>query len=256
MTYHESMGPVAVMRSEEISGDVYAFEPESGSVQWDYTDEDVGGGQGAPADTTDDYVVGREAVAVLDPADGSEVTKFGGSDGVDIGVPSELGYGPSELFVVDSFNRTITGYDLETGEQRWQVPEFEVNHGPVLRVKFFVVDGTLVGVDGESVFGVDRQAEDVTLRIDGNPQGAISSDTRVFLSGASGSMSLIHAVDVTGGAIDWETEMSVGAAMDFAGDRLLVESKVGVTVFDATSGDVLQEPFDPSRQFDAESAQL
>lgn len=257
LAYHEAVGPVAILRSEGNNGDVYALDPASGTVQWEYQDRDVGA---TIAKATDEYVVAGSgtAVLVLDPSDGSLVTKFGrvaggGDDGVELEA-TQVDVDQSTLFGVDGFSNKITGYDLETGEQRWQVTDFEMDR--IGEVSFVVVDGTPVGTDESSVFGIDPQAGEITFRLDVETvdEGLAGSDTGAFFVNFATPAS-VQAIDSGQGATDWEQEVRVSGATapTLAGDRLLVATLDSVTLLDAGTGDIIQEEFDPSSGSEAVS---
>lgn len=254
LAYHEVVGPVVVLRSQGNNGDVYALDAASGTVEWEYQREAVGSSVAA---ATDQYVVAGSGtgVTVLDPADGSVVTEFGGVDGVDFGTATKLDVDQSSLFGVDTFGNTITAHDLETGEQRWQVSDFEVER--IGELSMVVVDGIAVGTDSSTVFGIDPQTEEVTFRLDVDAfdQELVGSDTRVFFINETNPNQSVRAIDVAEGTIDWEqTEVRAESTTPaLAGNRLLVGSPGSVTLLDATTGDVIQQGFDPSSGLDTEA---
>ena len=251
LAYHEDVGPVAVLRSQGNNGDVYALDPASGTVQWDYK---RGANGSLIATATDQYIVAGSGtgLTVLDPADGSVVTEFGGLDGVDFGTATKLDVDQSSAFSVDTFNNTIAAYDLETGERRWQVSDFEVEQ--VGELSMVVVDGIAVGTDSSTVFGIDPQPEEITFRLDVDAfdQELVGSDSRVFLVDEVDSNQSVRAIDATEGTIDWE-QTGVRARSTtpaLAGDRLLVDSGASVTLLDEASGDIVQSEFNPNSGVD------
>jgi outer membrane protein assembly factor BamB len=251
LAYHEAVGPVAVLRSQGNNGDVYALDAASGTVEWEYQRE-ANGSRVAAA--TDQYVVAGSGtgVTVLDPADGSVVTEFGGLDGVDFGTPTKLAVDQSSLFGVDTFASTLAAYDLETGDQRWQVSDFEVEQVGELSV--VVVDGIAVGTDSSTVFGIDPGTEEVTFRLDVDAfdQELVGSDTRAFFINEIDPNESVRAIDATEGTIDWD-QTGVRARPTtpaLAGDRLIVNSSASLAVLDTASGDIVQSEFDPNTGVD------
>lgn len=168
------------------------------------------------------------------------VTKFGGVDGVDFGGPTQVGVGQSEVFSVDTFNNTIAGYDVETGERRWQVTDVEVDSTG--EVSFIVVDGIVVATDETSVFGIDPEAEEVSFRLDVETfdNGLAGSDARAFFVNLADPAS-VQAVDVGQGETDWDQDVRVSGstAPALAGNRLLVATRDSVTLLDPSSGDII-----------------
>jgi outer membrane protein assembly factor BamB len=251
LAYHEDVGPVAVLRSQGNNGDVYALDPASGTVQWDYKREANGS---LIATATDQYIVAGSGtgLTVLDPADGSVVTEFGGLDGVDFGTATKLDVDQSSAFSVDTFSNTIAAYDLETGERRWQVSDFEVEQVGELSV--VVVDGIAVGTDSSTVFGIDPGTEEVTFRLDVDAfdQELVGSDTLAFFINEIDPNESVRAIDATEGTIDWE-QTGVPARPTtpaLAGDRLIVNSSASLTVLDTASGDIVQSEFNPNSGVD------
>lgn len=253
VTYHDAVGPIAVLRSQGNNGDVYALDPASGTVQWEYQDESVGT---LVSVATDEYVVAGSGtgVAVLDPADGSVVTKFGGVDGVDF-FHTDVGVGSSQLFGIDTSGNAITGYDLETGGQRWQISDIELNR--IDEVSLTVVDELVVGTDSKSVFGIDPEAETVTFRFEANTfdRTFTGGDSRAYYINETDPDATVRAVDVTQGAIDWEQTdvMATAIRPALADDRLLVVSQSGLTLLDAATGEIIQQEFDPNNVLETES---
>lgn len=253
VTYHDAVGPIAILRSQGNNGDVYALDPASGTVQWEYQDESVGSLVSA---ATDEYVVtgGGTGVAVLDPADGRVVTKFGGVDGVDF-FHTDVDVGSSQLFGIDQPGNAITGYDLETGGQRWQISDFEMDRiGDVLLT---VVDGLVVGTDSKSVFGIDPETEAVTFRFEANAfdRTFTGGNSQVYYINETNPNETVRAVDVTEGAIDWEQTdvMATAPRPALTDDRLLVVTRSGLSLLDAGTGDIIQQEFDPNNVLETES---
>lgn len=260
LTYHDAVGPIAVMRAREnLTGNAYALDAASGELQWEYQDPDVGWNA---TKATDKYVVtgSGTGMVVLNPTDGSEVTKFTGKavavddDTVNF-YHDAVGIGQSELYGVDTRDNKIFGYDMETGEQTWQASDLQVDNFSDMSMT--AVNGTVVVIDGKSVFGIDPQAGEVKFQLDAQTyvESLVGSDSQAFFINETDPSTALRSLDVTQGTIGWEqTEIqAIPPEPALADGRLLVSLRDRVALLDAASGDIIQPEFDPLSQLDTKS---